>query len=282
MTPYRTDRLLARSEALSVHFDLGLRAYDAGDSVGVARHRAAVGMLPEGGPRSLQYLALKWRELWLGERWDEALDVARTAAERYPDDADTALELGDILTDLGADAEALETLLACARQNVDDPDLWYEVGVVAERTERWDIRHEAFSCVWDLEHEREPGFRLYLPEARFLQVAEDTIGRLPPTTRQALGNVAVMVDNYPDRWILETEVSDPRLLGLFSGPERALEGASDHVAWGPAMIHLFRWNIERVCSNEEEVVEQVEITVLHEIGHYLGLDEEALHARGLG
>ena len=48
------------------------------------------------------------------------------------------------------------------------------------------------------------------------------------------------------------------------------------------MIHLFRWNIERICSSEAEVEEQVEITIRHEVGHYLGLDEDALHFRGLG
>lgn len=267
---------------MAVHFDLGLRAYDVADLQGVKRHRAAVGMLPGYGARSLEFLALRWRELWLLERPDDALAVAREAADRYREDPDAALELADVLVEVGQGSEALAVLQQAARDHGDEPDIWYEVGVAAERLERWDLRTDAFTRVWELEHHREPAFRLWLPEERFIAVAERAIGRLPPVARRSLGNVSIHVEDYPERWILETEVADPRLLGLFDGPERATELGVDHVSYGPALIHLFRWNIERVCASEEEVEEQVEITVRHEIGHYLGLDEDALDFMGLG
>ncbi len=281
--PSRTHhRFAARPDALRVHFDIGLRAYEEGGLAGVQRHRTAVGMLPDGGPASLPYLALRWRELWLLDRRPEALAVARTAMERFPDDPDAVLEVADILGELGAFEEAAQLLIDAASRNPDDAEIWYEAGIALEQIERWDLRLECFRHVWSLEQDREPEFRLWLPEQRFIEVAEATIERLPPHVLEHLGNVAIMVEDYPGAWIFETEVSDPRLLGLFDGPESAYERGLDYVADGPARIYLFRWNIERRCGSEGEVEQQIEITVLHEIGHYLGLDEEELHLRGLG
>ncbi|MCB9728335.1 MAG: metallopeptidase family protein [Deltaproteobacteria bacterium] len=275
-------RLQARGEAMRVHFDLGLRAYDGGDADGVRRHRAAVGMLPEGGPACLAFLALHWRALWLEEQREQALEVVREAARRFPDDVDTVLELADVLHDMDADAEAAEVLMAAAGAHEDDPELWYEAGVAAERVEDWERRLASFKRVWELERDSEPPFRLWLPEERFVAVAEEAIERLPEHIREALGNVAIVVEDYPEAWIFETDVADSRILGLFDGPERAQERGVDFVATGPTRIYLFRWNIERMCGSPEEVEEQVEITVLHEIGHYLGLDEDELEMRGLG
>jgi len=136
--------------------------------------------------------------------------------------------------------------------------------------------------VWQLEHELEPVQRLYLSEDRFIETVEATIERLPPVARRALGNVAIIVEDYPEAWIVDEDVADPRILGLFDGPDRATEHSVNAVLDGPARIYLYRWNIERSCASEEEAIEQVEITVLHEVGHYLGLDEEALHFIGLG
>ncbi len=278
----RLRQIEARADSLRNHFDRGLRAYDNGDLVGVQRHRAAVGMLPEGGGKSLEFMALRWRELWLEGRREEALEVVREASELYPDDADTSLELGDVLNDLGRPLEALEILRAGATRHRHDADLWYEVGLAAEALQNWDLRAEAFKNVWQLEHDREPPHRLWLSEERFIEVAEQTLERISPLHRRSLGNVVIIVDDYPEEWIFETEVSDPRIMGLFDGPDRAMESGLDYVAHGPSRIYLYRWNIERVCGSEDEVEEQVEITVLHEVGHYLGLDEEALDFRGLG
>lgn len=239
-------------------------------------------MLPEAASGSLPYLALRWRELWLDGRRQDALAVARTAMARFPDDVDAVLEVADILVELEAFDEVAQMLVDAASKNPDDPEIWYEAGVALERVERWDLRHECFKQVWSLECQREPEFPMWLPEERFIEVAQAAIERLPDHVLEHLGNVAIMVEDYPGAWIFETEVSDPRLLGLFDGPESSYERGLDYVTDGPARIYLFRWNIERQCNSEDEVIEQVEITVLHEIGHYLGLDEDELHLRGLG
>ena len=273
---------LERGRALSVHFQLGLRAYESGDLFGVSRHRAAIGMLPEGGVTSNEFMALDWRAKWLEDRRDEARQVATEIAERFPGDPDALLELSQILSDLDEADNALAVLLEGTRRCADDPDLWYELGLAAERLEEWDLRRRAFHRVWELEHETQPTRRLFLSADEFVRVVEETLERLPPVAREAIGNVAIFVEDYPDEWIVSGDIADPRVLGIFDGPDRPTQQSIGAIVEGPARIYLFRWNIERICSSWEEAVEQVGITVLHEVGHYLGLDEEALHFRGLG
>ena len=88
-------RAQARSEALAFHFELGLSAYDSGDVSGVLRHLSALGLLPEGGSECAEFLALRWRALWLQGERDEALEVAQRAARWNPNDPDAAIELAE-------------------------------------------------------------------------------------------------------------------------------------------------------------------------------------------
>ncbi len=277
------NRRLTREHALEVHFQLGLRAYDEGDLYGLKRHRAALALLPRGGGHdSLEFLALDWRTLWLEGQRPEAVEVARELVLRFPDDADAVLELAQILVDLEQTDEAIEVLVRGTADNPADVELWYELGLAAERGERYDLRKTAFGHVWRLEHDVQPTHRLWLSEQRFMTIVEETLARLPPPARAALGNVAILVEDYPESWIVDSEIGDPRILGLFDGPTRAEEQSISVVPQQPSRITLYRYNIERSCRSAEEAEEQIGITVLHEIGHYLGLDEDALHARGLG
>jgi len=278
----RLNRRMLRQRALLTHFHLGLNAYDAGDLKSVERHRAAVGMLPEGGAQSLEFMALDWRAAWLDDRHADALEVARAITRAFPDDPDGTLELAHILSDMQQPREALNVLIDGTNEHGEDADLWYELGLVAEGLEEWDIRKRAFQAVWQLEHDLEPTQRLYLSEETFIETVERTLERMPPVAQRALGNVAIIVEDYPESWIVDDDVADPRILGLFDGPDIATERSVHAVLDGPARIYIFRWNIERTCQTEQEAVEQVQITVLHEVGHYLGLDEEALHFIGLG
>ena len=57
----RLNQLYDRRDAVWVHLDLGVNAWDTGDLYGVRRHRAALGLLPEAGPSSIPYRSLRWR-----------------------------------------------------------------------------------------------------------------------------------------------------------------------------------------------------------------------------
>jgi len=274
-------RRLARVDAIQVHFDLGLRAFDERDARRLKQNRVAVAMLPDGGVDSVEYLSLLWREHWIEGRQAEAIAVGRDLVRRFPEDPDASLELAQMLTDAGRPDEASVALLAGVERHPGDSDLWFELGLAAERAENEALRLRAFQEVWRLDHDEEPLERLFLTEDAFVQAVEKTLDGLPPHIREAIGNVAVIVEDYPARWVVDDGIADPRILGLFMGSDLATEGSVEAVHDGPARIYLYRWNIERACTTLEEVEREIHITVLHEIGHYLGLDEEELEARGL-
>jgi predicted Zn-dependent protease with MMP-like domain len=106
------------------------------------------------------------------------------------------------------------------------------------------------------------------------------MGFLPPALRRAVANVVIFVVDHPERWIVEQEPWDPRLLGLFEGPTLAAERAGEGAGQKPH-VYLFHRNLERAFPDAQGLAEQVRITLLHELGHYLGLDEGDLEERGL-
>ena len=71
----------------------------------------------------------------------------------------------------------------------------------------------------------------------------------------------------------------PDLLGLFLGVS-LLERSGEHPELPPS-IHLYQRNLERAAVDEEELKEQIRITLYHELGHYLGFDEDGVAELGL-
>ena len=91
------------------------------------------------------------------------------------------------------------------------------------------------------------------------------------------------VEDFPDDEDLRAASPplSPTILGLFRGqaiPHRELLSPADHF---PASIILYQRNLERFARSREELLEQIGITVMHEVGHLLGLDEDDLWERGL-
>src|SRR5262249_49375759 len=109
----------------------------------------------------------------------------------------------------------------------------------------------------------------------------EAIRSLPPRVARALEEVTIAVDSYPDEAFLQGEDDvGPDLLGLFTGtalPER------HHLDSGrlPDVIHLFKRNLEVTAVDRDELVREIRDTLLHEVGHYLGLEEEGLEELGL-
>ncbi len=119
---------------------------------------------------------------------------------------------------------------------------------------------------------------------RFMQIAAEALDSLPQEFRQRIRNVAVLVEDYPAGQAPRGRTGRPRKLS--SSPERLLLGiyvgvpltkrSVFSVPSGPDRIVLYRRNIEAVCRDEHEIREQIRRTVIHEVGHYFGLDEEQL------
>ena len=106
---------------------------------------------------------------------------------------------------------------------------------------------------------------------------EATLTALPEPLRERAKKLPVTFERIPNAG-LQADGIEPDTLGLFTGPEFADEGDVPM----PPQIILFLENLwDRVDGKEKIFREEVQTTFLHELGHYLGLDEDELTERGL-
>src|ERR1700758_138728 len=110
----------------------------------------------------------------------------------------------------------------------------------------------------------------------FVNVVEEALDSLPQEFRSRIRNVAVLVEEMPPNQPSPESGRHRRLLlGLFHGVPTTKKSIFD-LPTGPDYIVLYQKNIEAVCSGEAEVREQIRQTVIHELGHYFGMDEDQL------
>ncbi len=109
---------------------------------------------------------------------------------------------------------------------------------------------------------------------QFVKVMQHVLDSLPEEFRSRIRNVAVLVEDYAPG---QTPSIHPKqlLLGLFHGVPMTRKSVFD-LPTGPDYVVLYQKNIEAVCSSEAEIRDQIRRTVIHEFGHYFGMDEEQL------
>jgi len=119
--------------------------------------------------------------------------------------------------------------------------------------------------------------RLRLSDREFEKVVAGAIGRLPEEIRDRMDNVVIAVERRPSAELLaEMELPpDEPLLGVFLG-ESLTEQSAMTPSLYPATILIFQDHLERFCRTEAELEEQIAITVVHEVAHFLGIGEERL------
>ena len=114
---------------------------------------------------------------------------------------------------------------------------------------------------------------------RFEKLVERALRTIPRRFRDAMTNVAVVVEDEPSPALLDEMEIDPgeTLFGLYQGtplPERS---------WGhgntlPDRVTIYQRPIEDECDTDDEIVKTIGETVIHEFGHYFGLSEEEIEA----
>jgi predicted Zn-dependent protease with MMP-like domain len=114
-----------------------------------------------------------------------------------------------------------------------------------------------------------------LTHAEFELVVEEALASLPPRFLEMVENVAIAVEEEPSPDDLEDfEDDDAEILGIYRGV--ALTERSHDMLLLPDEIAIFRGPINRVARTRAEAVHEVRETVIHEIGHYFGLDDEEM------
>ena len=108
---------------------------------------------------------------------------------------------------------------------------------------------------------------------RFEDLVSEALDLIPPNLAAAMDNVVVLVaDRHPE---------EPDLLGLYEGIALT-ERDSSYAGALPDTVTIFRESLLEICESEDEVVQEVAITVVHELAHHFGIDDERLHQLGWG
>ena len=122
-----------------------------------------------------------------------------------------------------------------------------------------------------------------LSRADFDREVRKAAKQLPRQFRTQLELLPVIVQELPALTLLQAQSPplDPDLLGLFEGVPLTMTGELDGVPHRPNSIYLFQRNLERLARDRGELVAEIANTLYHELGHYLGFEEEDMENLGL-
>ena len=114
---------------------------------------------------------------------------------------------------------------------------------------------------------------MQMTRRRFEELVSDALDEVPAELAAEMDNVVVLVEDRNDE--------EPELLGLYQGIALT-ERTSSYGGVLPDRISIYREAILDVCEDEDDVVHEVTVTVVHEIAHHFGIDDERLHELGWG
>jgi predicted Zn-dependent protease with MMP-like domain len=109
---------------------------------------------------------------------------------------------------------------------------------------------------------------------RFEELVGEALDEVPEELLSVMKNVVILVAD-------ESPADGPELLGLYEGYALTRRGW-DYGGVLPDRITIYRNPILRICDTEDDVVDEVAVTVVHEIAHHFGIDDERLHELGWG
>ncbi len=113
----------------------------------------------------------------------------------------------------------------------------------------------------------------WLPADRFDELVADALDLIPGKLAEAMDNVVVLVE--------PRNPENPELLGLYEGVALTMRD-THYSGMLPDRITIYRDALLDICSDEQQVVEEVAVTVVHEVAHHFGIPEHRLHELGWG
>lgn len=256
--------------------------HDADDpDAALAACEAALAKRPETGLKA-ELLRLRGQTLLALGRPAEAL-ATYEAARRLGPDHDDPQGRGTALFELCRFKEAIAALRTSLRHGQGlDAEGHFILGAALERVGEAEAAHRHFVAASRQEPDRYAVPRA-MPAGDFEALVAEALEDLPEQVGSALADVQVVVQAWPEPEELSgaDPPLSPLLFGMFRG--HSLRDRSHANPWSllPPQIAIYQRNLELQCASREEMVEEIRITVWHEVGHFLGLDEEELDDRGL-
>jgi len=212
----------------------------------------------------------------------EALSRADALLRGSPRDTAAMLERAFALWELVRLPEARSQLQELLQLVPDDAWGHHLLGLVAERLGDAKEARRRFSRARRLDPREFPE-PVHLSQGEFDKAVEDALEGLPAPVRGYLSNVAIAVEDLPadDDLLASDPPLSPAILGIFRGSPFGEKGSMDPWSHFPSSIVLYQKNLERAAADRAQLIEQIGVTLVHEVGHFLGLDEEELWERGL-
>ena len=210
------------------------------------------------------------------ERFEEAL-------ARDRDGAEARLERALTLFELCRFEEARAGLLEVAKAYPDEALVHHTLGLIAERAGEDEESARLFARAHLLDPEGFPA-PVVLSQKAFDRAVERALRALPNRVRTYLSNVAIAVEDVPqdDDLLASDPPLSPEILGLFRGAPLGAKASMDPWSHFPSSIVLYQKNLQRFARDRRELEDEIGVTLVHEVGHFLGLDEDELWERGLG
>lgn len=223
-----------------------------------------------------------WAYLDLGQLFEAESLLARAVGALPHDDLDLrwlSAEVNLRAWRIALAREGFEALLELARE----PAFLERLSLCLDLDQDWDGAQALLVEAAEIDPTGSP-LPARLSEAAFDEVVASAVGELPMTFQEALARCRVVIEPMPFRDLVPVDAPEevpPDLLGLFTGPDLH-ELAEEQVAILPPTIYLFQRNLERATSEVQPLREEIRVTLYHELGHLLGLDEEEVDSMGLG
>ena len=247
---------------------------------------------------------LKSKALFYRDDLEGALFLVRRAMKSVGDQPAYAAFEGHVLFEMGRFEEARRVLEQAAAMDPEAPHIVYSLALVLDRLAsaasseaaesdgardgkddegKIDVLAEFARSAFERANALDPGqypLPTEIEDTAFREAVAEALDNLPRSVREYIDNVPVLVEDYPDAHLVEIERVSPQILGIFVGVPRT---EAQETAQVPSLdrVVIYKKNLERVCRDRDELVEQIQITVRHEIGHYLGLDEHDMERLGL-
>jgi predicted Zn-dependent protease with MMP-like domain len=135
-------------------------------------------------------------------------------------------------------------------------------------------RHNRASRRIDHEYEADN-----VTKARFEELVQEALASIPGTFRRRFDNLAIIVEDEPSAELLASMDIEPpdTLLGLYHGTPLTSR-SWDYGNTLPDTISIYQRPIEDACDTDEEIVDTIAETLIHEVGHYFGMSEEEIEA----
>ncbi|HET9598366.1 MAG TPA: metallopeptidase family protein [Anaeromyxobacteraceae bacterium] len=211
-----------------------------------------------------------------------ALPRLEAALALRPDDLDAALERGLALFEVCRFEDARRALMAVLRAEPDDPWAIHTLGLIAERRGDAAEAKRRFTRARRLAPDEFPE-PVAMTAQDFDAAVEAAMAELPEGVRRWLANVAIAVEDVPadDDLLASDPPHSPSILGIFRGAPLGAKESMDPWSHFPSSIVLYQRNLQRLAGDRDDLVDEIRVTLLHEVGHFLGLDEEDLARLGL-